>query len=92
VKIQINPTSTQEIKSFKTVRYINQEDLEYQLSIVKLGMKYNRMQQKNVRSNKEYDELLKTYSILYDLWRSISRTLENLLIDKIEKLRKELGV
>lgn len=92
MKIQINPTSTQEIKSFKTVRYINQEDLEYQLSIVKLGMKYNRMQQKNVRSNKEYDELLKTYSILYDLWRSISRTLENLLIDKIEKLRKELGV
>tara|TARA_R100000654_G_scaffold13050_2_gene28414 strand:- start:384 stop:662 length:279 start_codon:yes stop_codon:yes gene_type:complete len=92
VKIQINPTSTQEIKSFKSVRYINQEDLEYQLSIVKLGMKYNRMQQKNVRSNKEYDELLKTYSILYDLWRSISRTLENLLIDKIEKLRKELGV
>ncbi len=76
MKVQINPRQTQEIKSFKTVRFINKQDLEYQLSIVKLGMKYNRYQQMIVRTVKGYEMLNKQSEILFNLDIKISRLLE----------------
>ena len=76
MKIQINPTQTQEIKSFKTVRFINKQDLEYQLSIVKLGIKYNRFQQMIVRTVKGYNKLNRQIEILFNLDVKISRLLE----------------
>lgn len=76
MKVQINPRQTQEIKSFKTVRFINKQDLEYQLSIVKLGMKYNRYQQMIVRTVKGYEMLNKQSEILFNLDIKISGLLE----------------
>ena len=84
MKIQINPTQTQEIKSFKTVRFINKQDLEYQLSIVKLGIKYNRYQQMIVRTVKGYNKLNRQMEILFNLDVKISRLLERFDFKKQE--------
>jgi len=84
MKVQINPTQTVEIKSFKTVRFINKQDLEYQLSITKLGMKYNRYQQMNVRTVKGYDKLNKQMEVLFNLDIKICRLLERFDFNKQE--------
>ena len=84
MKVQINPTQTVEIKSNKTVRFINKQDLEYQLSITKLGMKYNRYQQMNVRTVKGYDKLNKQMDILFILDTKIRGLLHRFDFEKQE--------
>jgi len=84
MKVQINPTQTQEIKSFKTVRFINKQDLEYQLSIVKLGMKYNRYQQMIARTVRDYNKLNKQMEVLSNLDVKIYRLLERFDFNKQE--------
>ena len=82
MKIQINPTQTQEIKSFKSVKFINNEDLQFQLSIIHLGLKYNRHQQMNVRTVKDYSKLNRQMEILFKLDVKITRLLESFDFEK----------
>lgn len=86
MKVQINPTQTVEIKSNKTVRFINKQDLEYQASITKLGMKYNRYQQMIVRTVKGYDKLNKQMDILFILDTKIRGLLDRFDFEKQRRI------
>jgi len=83
MKVQINPQATEQIKSFKNVQFINKQDLEFQLSIVQLGLKYNRYLQMNIRSVKGFDKLDKKHTFLFDLSWSMGKILETFDFDSL---------
>ncbi|MCP3698107.1 MAG: hypothetical protein GY920_06060 [Aliivibrio sp.] len=56
MRVQISPTATQNVKSNSNrLRFLNIEDIEFQMSVLKLGIAYHITMRDRARTNKDFN-------------------------------------